>query len=413
MSQLKPLPTSAPGWERIHFHFFADDELGHLRAHWKHLAICKDRPACVEVPGGTLPKLALSAKQPRNRLVCVYDRDYRPVEASVRIRESGRDGIRELRSADFSGAHRDNRSAYFLGVNARHYGHFLLETLCRAWAWTEQDNRVAVVASGPVRDFAREFCELIPGLANRIEVLEVSTQFDSVTVPAPSFVIGRQAHAEFKTMCERMTERAVRGPSHSTEQPVYVSRAGLYSTAKRFLVGESRLEAFLESEGFRIVRPESLPAAEQIALFDRHKWVVTPIGSACHSRLFSRRPINFVVLCQRLVGMANRPSNKSSFILCDLLGEGSTHYASVLATPDVGTGMNLEASFPVMLDEARLLTLLKELGLIRANAAPKGPAPDLAEYKRKWIEFAKLTAEKRGNRRLSQAIAALEAGLGS
>lgn len=410
---LQSLPTAASDWPRIHFHFFPDEELRNLHMHWQDLTIRSDAPEIVEVPNGIIPKLTLPFITQNNRVVCVYDHEHRPVEASARLRSPGKRSMPDLGPAELCEVRRDDRSAYFLGINARHYGHFLLETLSRAWAWTEHGgDHVAVIMSPPIRDFVRPFLELIPGLADRVEVLEAPTQFDTVTVAAPAFSIGREAHAVFKALCERMAKRVLpSSAAETTEQPVYLSRSGLYTTAKRFLVGEDRLERFLKREGFRVAHPETMSVAEQIAMFNTHKWFVGPIGSACHSRLFSRRPINLVVLCQHLVAPHNRPSDKANFILCDLLSEGTAHYANVLSLPDIGANFGQKASFPVLLEEERLLSLLREMGLIRAHAAPAGQPPDLVEYKRKWVDFARLSIEKKKNEKLSEAIAALEATL--
>jgi capsular polysaccharide biosynthesis protein len=297
---------------------------------------------------------------------------------------------------DFKDAVRDRRRAYFLGVNARHFGHFLLETLCRAWAWKgQEDDRVAIIMSPPVHDFARALCALVPGLAERVEVIRETTRFESVAVPSPAFAISRSAHVAFKSLCEQMADRALPRLERMTDQPVYLSRAGLDPRKTRMLVGEDRLERSLEKLGFRIVRPETLAIPEQIAIFNRHKWIVAPMGSACHSRLFSRRPNNILML---------ERTTKANYVLCDLLCEGAAHYAQVLSVPGLDRVTAPGATEPVMLDEEKLLALLRELGLVHAKAEFDGPATDIETYKQKWIEFAKQRAERKDSRRLKRAV---------
>ena len=413
MRLLEPQPASPTGWERIHFHFFGLEEIRSVRAGWQNLSIRLDWPEVSEVPQGVIPKLRAPLVRRNARVICVYDRNDEPVEASARLRGFEAPSSAELDRMILREARRDNRSAYFLGINTLHYGHFLLEALCRAWAWWERgEGRVAVIMSPPISDFARSMCELIPGLAQRLEVLEGTTRFDNVTVASPAFAIERGAHVEFKAMCERMAERAVPSLEPMTEQPLYLSRAGLHAATNRLIVGETRLERFFETEGFRVVRPETLPISEQIALFNKHKWIVAPLGSACHTRLFSRRPVNLVVLA----GKMNRDSDepfKTNFALCDLLSEGSAHYAKVFSVPDIGAGLNLEGTCPVMLDEERLLDLLKGFGLIRATAAPDGLPPNLHDYKMKWIEFAKQKSVRSATTKLMQAIDSVGATLQS
>ena len=104
-------------------------------------------------------------------------------------------------------------------------------------------------------------CGLIPGLAERVEVIGATTRFDSVTVPSPAFAISRYAHVAFKNLCESMAERAVPDLEPMTDQPVYLSRAGLDSKKKRMLVGEDRLELCLEKQGFRKAQMSNVEVA--------------------------------------------------------------------------------------------------------------------------------------------------------
>jgi Glycosyltransferase 61 len=361
------------------------------------LSIRTDLPEVSEVPHGVIRTLPSPAYRKQRRIVCVYDRNDQPVEASVRIRgfdaqlsaEPDRMALREAR--------RDNRSAYFLGTTTRHYGHFLVDTLCRAWAWRERgEDCVAVILLPPITNYARALCALIPGLAERLEVMRATTRFDHVTVASPAFSTAGVAHVEFKSMCERMAERAVPSPEPMTEQPLYISRAGLQVAASRLIVGEMRLERFFEREGFRVVRPETLPIPEQIALFNKHKWIVSPLGSACHTRLFSRQPVNLVMLTGKMHNGSEQPF-KTNYALCDLLSEGAAHYAQVLSSPDLGTDLG----YPLVIEEEKFLVFLKGLGLVQSSAAFDEPPPDLDTYRTKWVEFA---AKKRIKQEKKRAL---------
>lgn len=342
----------------------------------------------------------------------MYDGNDQPVEASARLRGFDTQTSAAPGRIALGDARRDSRSAYFLGNGALHYGHFLLEALSRAWAWEERgEDSVAIIRTPPISDFARSLCGLIPGLAERLEVLQATTRFDNVTVASPAFATGRAAHVEFKAMCERMAERAVPSLEPMTEQPLYLSRAGLPSTTKRLVVGEERLERFLEREGFRVIRPETIAVADQIALFNKHKWIVAPLGSACHTKLFSRRPINLLVLTGKMgVGNPDKPF-KTNYALCDLLSQGTVHYAKVFWVPDLGTELNLESDGPLMLDEERLLALLRGFGLVRTTAVPEGRSPGLDDYKAKWMEYAEGKSVKGATRRLMKAIDSVDASL--
>jgi hypothetical protein len=390
-----PIPPAIAGRDSVHFHHFEQKELDELRTEWKHMTILSDAPSVVDVPSGLIPRISRSVLSNSEMVDCVYDADDRPVAAAARVRRSGTRSP-AAGSVAFGHVARDERTAYFLGENARHFGHFLLETLSRGWAWKDrEDAQVAMILSPPIRQFARSICSLIPGLAERMEELQSTTRFDRVIVPSPAFVISRSAHTQFKRLCEEMAERAVNAREPMTDQPVYLSRAGLDPRKKRMLVGEERLERCLASHGFRIVRPETLSIPEQITIFCRHKWIVAPLGSACHTRLFSLRPNNVLVLTRKL---------KANYVLCDLLCEGESHYAEILSVPDIGMNLVAGATQPVMLDEQRLLALLRDFGLIRSKAAFDSPPPDLKAYRERWIEFAKMHPAERRKGKLQRRL---------
>lgn len=379
-----------PPHRRIRLHFFDSEGEQSLRTKWDRLAIHAEKPPIAEIPDGLIPQFSRAFMAGSMELNCVFDADNRPVSASTRIRGAGEfaDKIKP-EPVKFEGAARDGRTAYLLGANARHFGHFLLEAFSRAWAWDGSRHQVAIILAPPILEFARSLCAFLPGLAERMEVIERTTRFHHVTVPSSAFSISREANVEFKRMCERVAENAVPSPEAVTEQPVYLSRARLKPNSRRALLGESRLERLFESEGFRIVHPETLSIVEQIAVVNRHKWIVAPMGSACHSRLFSCQANNLLMLTSDSV--------HPNYVLCDLLSEGVAHYANVFWSPDLG-GRVPASMKPVMLKEDRILALLKDFGLVGAGARFDKPPVDFDADMERSIETTKQRAKERTKR---------------
>jgi len=389
VSSSGPDTATITGWDGLIFHFFPPDELKRFNSRkWRKAIVSADSPGVAEVPGGIVPGLKLSDTYHDPVSVGVFDSNGEPVIASIQFRGHRKTQGDVLNPSAVRDAKLDNRHAFYLGVDASRYGHFILETLCRAWAWEDHRHcEVAIIQSPPLPAFAQAFLELIPGLRRQVEAVTQPTRFDRLSVPYPGFAIGRVGHFSFKNLCERIADRALLKHEPQTDQPLYLSRAGLRQPAKRSLVGETRLERFLEQQGFLVIRPETLPVTAQIALFNRHKWIVLPNGSACHTRLFSRINTNMITLTAERV--------KGSLILSDRLCQGESHYANVFFAPDLGSGIPSDTAQPVMLDEVRFLTLLKELGLIRSNAVFSEPPPDIQTYKQQWLLFARSLRKRR------------------
>jgi len=377
MDSTVPKPAVIKGWEQLHFHYFPEGQLSRLRAKWGELKICTEQPKLADIACCVTSPVAYRGK----RVAGVYDANNSLIPCSARFRGKDRrvDGV--LNCDDLVDAVEDRRDAYYLGRGECHYGHFILEVLSRAWAWREHGRDRVPVLQLAIPPFALALCGLIPGLAERLDIIRTPTRFRNMLVPAPGFVIAREAYIEFKRMCEQMAEQANVCSGPVTEQPLYLSRAGL-NWNRRTIEGEVFLEHALEKEGFIIVRPETLPVAEQIALVNRHRWIVSPEGSACHTRLFSRIPTHFVTITSSYLN--------PNYILCDLLCEGTSHYLNALVTPQIGTKTRLGKFLePVALDRARILGALNQLGLVRSSAVSDAPPPDLNEYKLRWIEAAR------------------------
>jgi hypothetical protein len=386
---------------KLHFHGYAQSRLERLRASLNRLDIVHGRPDVLEVSQCAVPPL----RHRRKRVSSVYDSQNRMVELSARVRADERVGdVLDAQSLD--GLRPDARAAYFLGYGEKHYGHFLLEVLCRAWAWEEHGEGRVPVLQSDVPQFARDCYALIPGILKRVEVIRSATRFSNVLVPGASFAIRRKAYTEFKRLCERMEDHATGAIRPPTEQPLYLSRTGLDST-RRSVIGEAWLEALLEREGFLVVRPESLPIQEQIALFNRHTWIVSTTGSACHTRLFARRPTNFVTITPE--------SFNENHVLCDMLCEGNSHYVNALIMPDIGVDIDLLNVQPFVVDNHHLLATLKRLGLVRPSAGLDIPPPDLIAYKCRWIAAARWLANTKppNRQQLLDAITAVANSLGA
>ena len=384
----------------VAFYFFDKSVLRKIAAIVGGLSICGQIPEIREVDNAIVtPPFAKAGRCTAG----VFDSEHRLVVG-------GRSEFgHELDPADLVLAPTDSRTAVYVGGVRWHYGHFLLETLPRLWPWwTIPDDFVALMPShSHLRGIPRSICTLLPNFDKRISFPRRPTRFRTVLIPEPAFAIRRKAYREFKTFCDRIAAQVLSADVERTDQPLYLSRKGLGPSAGRAIVGEDRLEQFLEKEGFLVVQPEILTIAEQITMFNRHKWIVSPMGSACHTRLFSRRPINLVTLTGEI--MLTRFHN---YLLCDSISDGTAHYANVLSVPDMGVGPNAVWQ-PVILMEVEFLDLLTSLGLIRPGSSPAGSRPDIEAYWQRWAAMAEREAQRTKDKRLLDILATGPIGAGA
>ena len=223
----------------------------------------------------------------------------------------------------------------YLGPLFNHYGRVLLETLARAWYLNQPEaiaQRVIVsTANAAQHDLAPWLAPLLHAFGVPAERIYVTTQvsrFRRITVPEPLF---EQLHAAHNRMVEpfHRVARDVGSGSPTSEQPVYLSRRAL-SSRQRPVIGEEEVEKILRANGARIVYPETLPIAEQVRIFNTHRDILSPVGSAAHAILFAaNRP--------RLHLLASRDDIPANYFLCSALAEAPTTFINCVTSAGQGS----------------------------------------------------------------------------
>ncbi|MCB6176728.1 glycosyltransferase family 61 protein [Rhodobacter sp. Har01] len=192
-----------------------------------------------------------------------------------------------------------------------HFGHFLTESTGRLWALErlEKDIDGIVFLPGAPLDpaagapeltgFQRAFLDLLD-LRVPVRVLDRPTRFEHLEVPGQGFGIGPLAGgtAPFRAFIRNRFARSVApdGP-----QRLYISRAKLGADFGGIL-GEKRLQTYLEQAGYAIFHPQLQSLTEQIACYKAARLVVAPDGSALHLLAMVARPDLRVAVIRRRLG---------------------------------------------------------------------------------------------------------------
>ncbi|EBA17041.1 hypothetical protein RSK20926_08727 [Roseobacter sp. SK209-2-6] len=190
------------------------------------------------------------------------------------------------------------------GVLWAHFGHFLVESTSRLWGLAHLKHEVRGVlfipkrpASGSdIQGFHREFLSLIaPEL--RIHVAAEPTKVEELIVPGQGFGLGRitQGTRKYRNAIHSRFARDVRpdGP-----EKLYISRSAL-GLGKGGLLGEEKLEHYLEAEGYEVFHPQDHSMRDQIARYKAARHVIAADGSALHLFALVGRPDQKVAIIMR------------------------------------------------------------------------------------------------------------------
>ena len=213
-----------------------------------------------------------------------------------------------------------------------HWGHFLLESLSRAWAALEFPELVAggalFPANSPSPLASYLAAPLVDILAlNGLTQLETGAsprrlRIEHCFVPTSTFELGDLAWADPRHLSapRRVSERMLRS-SETDPRPLYFSRSRLaFDMTQREIVNEREFEARLALSGVKIFHPQDHDLEEQIRIVNAHSVFIGCWGSAFHNLLFRlpNRACKVYTICQ--------PFMPIDHVLVNWLIESDAHY---------------------------------------------------------------------------------------
>lgn len=185
----------------------------------------------------------------------------------------------------------------YAGQLSEHYGHFLFTMLSRLWALPQplpDDLRLVMPNAAHASDlFQHEFARaLFAALGITLEhfaVYREPVRFRTLEVPSPAIEENHLGHRMFATMCHRIGRRLLDGSRlESNDRLVFLTKMHL-RRGVHHIVNEGEFCNELERRGVQIVSPETLPFADQLALWAERPIVGGIFGSMMHTSVFFPR----------------------------------------------------------------------------------------------------------------------------
>jgi capsular polysaccharide biosynthesis protein len=291
-------------------------------------------------------------------------------------------GVPDPAAVAATAAPRIDAEVVYLGWYFDHFGHFLLETLARAWALAAVDPTAKVLFHAPrdatPRGTRGRLLEELGIPPERVLGLDRPTRILRLLVPDALFEISAFAHERMPDPFRRLAARLV-GEQPRTEQPVYVSRR-LLPGHLRLVVGEGDLEDVLRENGFLVVHPETMAIEDQIAVLNRHRHIVTTAGSAAHAVLFARTAPALHLLSDGVP--------RQDYFLVPKVSNVPTTYVNALRR-DERSAVNSRS--PVLADLPAIVAYLDDRGFVhrrrRADFARRLP-PNRPVFDEAWLYTA-------------------------
>jgi hypothetical protein len=178
-------------------------------------------------------------------------------------------------------------SYMFAGPLFGHFGHFLVESICRLWAVDHLKDKINGILfvpkfqSHPQR-LMDEYRPLIKMLGVDVPCITIEdpTCVETLYVPQQGFGMFEMIEGapEFR---DWVKSRGGKGVTPQGAKKIYVSRSAL-PPARGGLLGEKRLEALLEAEGYSVFHPQKHKFEQQIAAYKAATHIISMDGSPLH-----------------------------------------------------------------------------------------------------------------------------------
>ncbi|SEN50416.1 Protein of unknown function [Loktanella fryxellensis] len=168
-----------------------------------------------------------------------------------------------------------------------HFGHFLVESISRLWALDQLRGQIDGIVFTPKfqnrpQHILSVYQPMLESLGVDVKILNIEdpTRVETLFVPQQGFGMFEMIEGapEFRDFINANAGRDVtpEGP-----EKIYISRSAL-PPARGSLLGEKRLEALLEDEGYTIYHPQKDSFATQMATYKAARYVISVDGSPLH-----------------------------------------------------------------------------------------------------------------------------------
>ncbi len=200
----------------------------------------------------------------------------------------------------------------FGGTFFGHFGHFLMDTLARIWAWGVLENKVDGILftpktnAGNIENMVRVQTDLLNALGVNapLKVLQDPTRVQTLHVPYQGIGIGGGWETGTPSFRAYMRQHAGKSVTPKGPKKVYLSRSALAKKRASFLA-EAVLEEHLRAAGYEIVHPQKLSKSEQVALYQAATHIISPDGSPMHLLAYAGRKDQHVAVIARRSAEAN------------------------------------------------------------------------------------------------------------
>ena len=186
-----------------------------------------------------------------------------------------------------------DQKVVYCGYMINHWGHFLIEAVCRLWYFLENDDTVDQYVffldeneNREIKGNYREFLKLL-GIWDKVVFINKPTTYREVLVPELSLKCRTYYSPKYREMFDIIADNVVPDPAWQPLEKIYYSRSQL-SKGIPFEFGFDMLDDFYAKNSYTILYPERVPLGQMIFYIRNARVVASLSGTLPHNMLFAR-----------------------------------------------------------------------------------------------------------------------------
>lgn len=181
----------------------------------------------------------------------------------------------------------------YCGYMINHWGHFLIEAVCRLWYFLERDETIDKYVffldeneQREIKGNYREFLQLL-GIWEKVEFINRPVTYREVLVPELALRCMTYYSPKYREMFDVIADHVVPDPSWKPLEKIYFSRSQL-SKGQSYEFGLEMLDDFFAKNGYTILYPEKVPLSQMIFYIRSSNVIASLSGTLPHNMLFAR-----------------------------------------------------------------------------------------------------------------------------
>lgn len=206
---------------------------------------------------------------------------------------------------DYEIAEYKDEKVVFCGYFKNHWGHFLVEVICRLWYFLKNDKTidkyVFVVDENEERVIKGNFKEffVLLGVWDKLELVNKPIQYREVVLPQRGCQRPIYYSKEYKSIFDYIASKVKVDPSWEKADKIFFTRSQLKS-AEHSDIANEMLDNYFDRNGFKIVAPEKESLSYQIFLMQNASEFACISGSLALNLMFAKDESK-VLMMERLV----------------------------------------------------------------------------------------------------------------